>query len=313
MIDTLVGAIPRQEFMLSGHNACQGCGPALAVRHLIKISGSEALIVIPASCWSIISGVEPFRSLKTVVLHCPFPSSAAIGAGIKKGLEATGDTRTQVIVLAGDGATFDIGLQGLSGVAERNENIIYICYDNEAYMNTGTQRSSASPYGSHSTTTPAPKIKSSPKKDIMKIVAAHEVPYAATANIAYPGDMLAKMRRAMQIEGFRFLHIFTPCMQGWGSPIEFTVKLARLAVLTRLFPLYEVEDGERYRINYLPEEYWPVETYLQGQKRFSSLPEAERALLQERIDRGWQALCQKAGVHPAVSPPISKSGNSRLL
>ena len=296
MIHTLVGDIPRQESMLGGHNGCQGCGPALAVRHLIKISGPEAIIVIPASCWSIISGVEPFHSLKTVVLHCPFPSAAATGAGIKKGLEATGDTRTQVIVLAGDGATFDIGLQGLSGVAERNEDIIYVCYDNEAYMNTGTQRSSASPYGSHSTTTPAPQIKSSPKKDIMKIVEAHEIPYAATANIAYPGDMLAKMRRAMQVKGFRFLHIFTPCMQGWGSPIEFTVKLARLAVLTRLFPLYEVEDGEHYRINYLPEEYMPIQAYLEGQKRFSSLQVEDTVLLQDRIERNWQALCQKAGV-----------------
>lgn len=303
MIHTLVGDIPRREFMLSGHNGCQGCGPALAVRHLIKISGPEAIIVIPASCWSIISGVEPFHSLKTVVLHCPFPSAAATGAGIKKGLGATGDTRTQVIVLAGDGATFDIGLQGLSGVAERNEDIIYVCYDNEAYMNTGTQRSSASPYGSLSTTTPAPAAKSSPKKDIMKIVAAHEVPYAATANIAYPGDLLAKMRRAMQIKGFRFLHVFTPCMQGWGSPVEHTVKLARLAVLTRLFPLYEVENGERYRINYFPEEHLSVQAYLEGQKRFSSLREADLARMQGRIDRAWQALCQKAGVNPALPLP----------
>ena len=303
MLHTLVGDIPRQEFMLSGHNGCQGCGPALAVRHLVKVSGPEAVIVIPASCWSIISGVEPFRSLKTVVLHCPFPAAAATGAGIKKGLEAAGDTRTQVIVLAGDGATFDIGLQGLSGVAERNEDIIYVCYDNEAYMNTGTQRSSASPLGSLSTTTPAPKIKSSPKKDIMKIMAAHEIPYAATATIAYPGDLLAKMRRAMQIKGFRFLHIFTPCMQGWGSPIEFTVRLSRLAVLTRLFPLYEVEDGERYRINYLPEEYMPIQAYLQGQKRFSSLQAADLAMFQERIEREWQALCHKAGVDPAIPPP----------
>ncbi|MGI6307098.1 MAG: thiamine pyrophosphate-dependent enzyme [Dethiobacteria bacterium] len=300
MLHTLVGDFARKEFMLNGHNGCAGCGPALAVRYLVKVSGQEAVIVIPASCWSIISGVEPFRSLETVVLHCPFPSAASTGAGIKKGLEAVGDTRTQVIVLAGDGATFDIGLQGLSGVAERNEDLIYVCYDNEAYMNTGTQRSSASPYGSLSTTTPAPRVKSSPKKEIMKIMAAHRIPYAATATVAYPGDLVAKMRRAMQVRGFRFLHIFTPCMQGWGSPVEFTVRLSRLAVLTRLFPLYEVEDGVRYRISYFPEEYIPVQDYLQGQKRFSYLEEQQIEMLQKNVDRGWQELCQQAGVEPTL-------------
>ncbi|NLJ56561.1 MAG: pyruvate synthase subunit beta [Firmicutes bacterium] len=301
MLQTLLGDFPRREYMLNGHNACAGCGPALAVRYLVKVSRQEAVIVIPASCWSIIAGVEPFRSLETVVLHCPFPAAASVGAGIKKGLEAVGDTRTQVIVLAGDGATFDIGMQGLSGVAERNEDLLYVCYDNEAYMNTGTQRSSASPYGSLSTTTPAPRAKSSPKKEIMKIMAAHRIPYAATASVAYPADLMAKMQRAMQVKGFRFLHIFTPCMQGWGSPVEFTVRLARLAVLTRIFPLYEVADGARYRISSFPEEHIPIEEYLQGQKRFAGLDESQKALLQKEVDRNWAALCRQADHSPFIS------------
>lgn len=296
MINTIVGSFPREEFFLSGHNACPGCGPAIAVRHMVKVTASRAVIVIPASCWSIISGVVPWRSLETVVLHCPFPSAAATGGGIKKGLEAVGNTHTQVIVLAGDGGTFDIGLQGLSGAAERNEDIIFVCYDNEAYMNTGVQKSSATPYGSYSTTTPAPKIKSNPKKDIMKIMAAHQIPYAATATIAFPEDLSFKVKRALEIKGFRFLHILTPCPQGWGTPSDKTVELSRLAVLTRLFPLWEVEGGQSYKINVLPEEYLPVDVYLKPQKRFFSLEKAQVDFIQENVERQWDELCRNAGV-----------------
>lgn len=296
MIDTLLGSFLREEHFLSGHNACPGCGPAIAVRHMIKVTGSGAVIVIPASCWSIISGVVPWRSLETVVLHCPFPSAAATGSGIKKGLEAVGDTDTQVIVLAGDGGTFDIGLQGLSGAAERNEDIIFVCYDNEAYMNTGVQKSSATPYGSYSTTTPAPKIKSNPKKDIMKIMAAHRIPYAATATIAFPQDLILKIKRALKTKGFRFIHILTPCPQGWGCSSDQTVELSRLAVLTRLFPLWEVEEGQRYRINLQPEEYLPVDVYLKPQKRYFSLEESQINVIQEDIERKWDELCRYAGV-----------------
>ncbi|RJX27066.1 MAG: pyruvate synthase subunit beta [Dethiobacter sp.] len=302
MINTLVGSFSQEEFMFSGHNACPGCGPAIAVRHIIKATASRAVIVIPASCWSIISGVVPLRTLETVVMHCPFPSAAATGGGIKKGLEAVGDTHTQVIILAGDGGTFDIGLQGLSGAAERNEDIIFVCYDNEAYMNTGMQKSSASPYGSYSTTTPAPKVKINPKKDIMKIINAHQVPYAATATIAFPGDLISKVKRALGIKGFRFLHILTPCPQGWGSPIDKTVELSRLAVLTRLFPLWEVEGGVHYKLNFLPEEYLPVYEYLKPQKRFSSLDQSQVGLVQENVERQWEEICRNTGVASPFRP-----------
>ncbi|NMB41108.1 MAG: pyruvate synthase subunit beta [Firmicutes bacterium] len=295
MINTLVGDFSREEFMLSGHNACSGCGPAIAMRFIMKVAASGAVVVIPASCWSIISGVVPLRSLKTVVLHCPFPAAAATGGGIKKGLEAVGDSRTQVIVLAGDGGTFDIGLQGISGAAERNEDIIFICYDNEAYMNTGTQKSSATPYGSYSATTPAPKVKSDPKKDIMEIVAAHRVPYAATATIAFPGDLSQKIQRALETKGFRFIHILTPCPEGWGSPADITVKLSRLAVLTRLFPLYEIKNGAEYKLNFLPEDYLPVNEYLKPQKRFASLDKLQIEHIQESVENHWKELCCKTG------------------
>jgi len=292
MFDTILGEFSKEEFMSSGHNACAGCGPAIAVRLLMKAVGHKVVIVIPASCWSIISGVVPLRTLETVVMHCPFPSAASTASGVRKGLESLGDFETQVVVLAGDGGTFDIGLQGLSGAAERNEDILFVCYDNEAYMNTGMQKSSATPYGSRSTTTPDPMVKTNPKKDIMKIMAAHRIPYATTATIAFPGDLISKFKRALEIKGLRFLHIFTPCPQGWGSPTDKTVELSRLAVLTRLFPLMEVEDGENYTMNYLPEEYVPIEKYLHLQKRFKSLEKEEVALIQGKVDKEWEKMCK---------------------
>ena len=151
--------IPQEEYMLSGHTACPGCSAALSIRHATKALGKETVFVITACCFSIISGQLPLRTFELNVFHCPFPSAASTGSGLKRGLTAMGDTTTQVVVLAGDGGTFDIGLQGLSAAAERNEDIIFICYDNEAYMNTGMQRSSATPYGSKSATSPAPRVK----------------------------------------------------------------------------------------------------------------------------------------------------------
>lgn len=301
MIETPVGSFTSEELMLSGHNACPGCGAALVVRYLVKEVGQKALIVIPASCWSIISGVVPLRCLETTVLHCPFPAAAAVGAGLKKGLYALGDKKTQVIVLAGDGGTFDIGLQGLSGAAERNEDILFICYDNEAYMNTGMQKSSATPYGSLSTTTPAPRIKSNPKKDILKIIASHRIPYAATATIAFPEDMGYKFRRAMEIEGFRFLHILTPCPQGWGSPVEKTVELSRSAVLTGIFPLLEVENGRSYTLNYVPDNFIPVQEYFKPQKRFSFLKEEDLQVVENEIASTWEELLLQAERNKAAS------------
>ena len=295
-VDTPLGQLPGEEYIMSGHNACPGCGATLAIRYMLKETGDNSVIVIPASCWSIISGVVPLRCLDTVVMHCPFPAAAGTGSGIKKGLEAVGDQDTQVIVLAGDGATFDIGIQGLSGAAERNEDIIYVCYDNEAYMNTGVQRSSATPYASFSTTTPVPKVKPNPKKDIMKIVADHKVPYAATSTIAYPADILSKFRKALSIKGFRFLHLLIPCPQGWGSPVEMTVELSRRAVLSRLFPLMEVENGEEYTLNYVPPDYFPLENYIKPQKRFSSVTSTHVEEMQQAVDKNWEELCVKAGI-----------------
>jgi pyruvate/2-oxoacid:ferredoxin oxidoreductase beta subunit len=286
--------LPREEYLFCGHTACPGCAAAILVRHLTKALGKKTVFVITASCFSIIAGQPPLRTLDLNVFHCPFPSAAGVGSGLKSGLKAINENETQVLVLAGDGGTFDIGLQGLSAAAERNEDIIFVCYDNEAYMNTGMQRSSASPLGSQSNTTPAPREKSNPKKDIMAIMAAHAIPYAATATVAFPQDLLAKFTRARAIKGFRFFHLLSPCPPGWGIESDQTIELSRLAVETGVFPLYELEDGERVTLSYQPEKQLPVADYLRLQRRFSTLTEDDRQKIQKSVDRNWQKLLTRA-------------------
>jgi pyruvate ferredoxin oxidoreductase beta subunit/2-oxoisovalerate ferredoxin oxidoreductase beta subunit len=203
-----------------------------------------------------------------------------------------GDTETTVLSWAGDGGTFDIGFQSLSGAVERNEDCIFVCYDNEAYMNTGVQRSSSTPYGMRTTTTPGQDWKKTRKKNIMEIMAAHRIPYAATASIAFPEDMIAKFQKAKEKKGgSRFIHIFASCATGWGAPSEMSVKIARLAVQTNIFPLYEIENGTRYTLNYKGDR--PVEDYLQTQGRFKHLNKADIAQIQKTVTEDWTAVCRK--------------------
>jgi len=201
------------------------------------------------------------------------------------------------LAVAGDGGTFDIGIQAVSAAAERNDDYIYICYDNEAYMNTGIQRSSATPWGAWTTTTPPANLKSQPKKDIVRIMAAHRVPYAATASIAYPDDFIRKIKKAKETRGFKFIYAFSPCPVGWRFSSELTIRLARLAVQTKVFPLYEVEDGERYILNEEPEGT-PVSDYLKPQGRFGFLREGDLERIQENVDREWQRLMHRMESRP---------------
>jgi pyruvate/2-oxoacid:ferredoxin oxidoreductase beta subunit len=193
---------------------------------------------------------------------------------------------------AGDGGTFDIGLQALSGSAERNDDIIYVCYDNEAYMNTGIQRSSATPFLSWTTTTPNPVFKDTPKKDIMEIMAAHRIPYAATATPSFPEDFLEKMRKAKQVKGLRFIHILSSCPPGWKFPSELSVKISRLAVETKVFPLYEIENGRKYTLTVEPKGL-PVGEYLKLQGRFGHLTEKMIQAIQANVDEEWSILREK--------------------
>ncbi|HYD50989.1 MAG TPA: thiamine pyrophosphate-dependent enzyme [Gemmatimonadaceae bacterium] len=281
--------VPERELMTAGHLACPGCGGALAMRMVLKELGENTVVVLPACCWSIIAGPFPQSSLKVPLYHTAFETGAAVASGVRAALDLRGDTETTVLVWAGDGGTFDIGLQALSGAAERNENILYCCYDNEAYMNTGIQRSSATPWGAWTSTTPARQPQASPKKDILAIMAAHRIPYAATASVSYPVDLLEKVRRARATRGTRFLHILAPCPPGWKFADERSIDMGRLAVQTRVFPLMEVEDGTRWRFT-MEHAGEPVERYLRPQGRFRHMSDEDVRQVQANVDERWAML-----------------------
>jgi len=281
------------EMMYSGHSACPGCAAALTVRFMTRALGPDLTVVITASCWSIIAAVPPLSTLKNPILHCPFPSAGAVGGGLRRGLNKKGHHDTTLAVLAGDGGTFDIGLQALSGAAQRNEDYIFVCYDNEAYMNTGVQTSSATPIGARTSTAPYPMFKEGQKKDIMKIMAAHKIPYAATATVAYPDDMHRKFKKAKEIKGFRFFHILSPCPPGWGTESSDTIYLSRLAVTSGFFPLYEIENGVRWNINMpLQDKRTPLKDYLGAQKRFAQMEQDRIEALQQEVDLDWTCLLE---------------------
>lgn len=292
MSQTLIrDQIPTEELMTSGHLACPGCGAPIAMRLVLKALGPRTVIVMPACCWTIIAGPWPQSSVEVPVYHSPFAGAPAVASGVRAALDARGDTDTSVVVWAGDGGTFDIGIQALSGAAERNENIIYFCYDNEAYMNTGIQRSSSTPVGAWTTTTPAGRAGPMPKKDILSILTAHGIPYAATASIAYPLDLLAKVRKAKSLRGTRFLHILSPCPPGWRADDGNTVELARIAVCSRAFPLLEVENGRWRFTQEHPGDC--IEPYIKMQGRFRTLSEEQQAIVKQQIAARWEELEQR--------------------
>ena len=282
------------EYMYSGHVGCPGCGAAIAMRFTLKALGDKIIVVLPACCWSIIAGSYPQSALKVPVIHSAFETGGAVASGVRAALDVKGDSETTVVTWAGDGGTFDIGFQALSGAVERNEDFIYVCYDNEAYMNTGVQRSSSTPYGAWTTTTPGREWKKMRKKNIVEALVAHRIPYAATANIAFPEDLVRKVRKAKEMKGSRFIHIYASCPTGWRIPSEMSVKIARMAVQTNIFPLYEVENGIHYTINYKPKEYL-VREYFKLQGRFRHLSDKDLDQIQEMVNEDWELLLRKAG------------------
>ncbi|MDD2390849.1 MAG: thiamine pyrophosphate-dependent enzyme [Desulfobacterales bacterium] len=278
--------------MCSGHVGCPGCGATIAMKLAFEAFDDKTIIIIPACCWAIVGGFFPNTALKVPIFHTAIETCGAAGSGIRAALDMKGDTETNVVAWAGDGGTFDIGFQSLSGAAERNENMIYVCYDNEAYMNTGIQRSSATPYGAWTTTTPGKDWKQSRKKNLVEAMAAHRVPYAATTNIAFPEDMIRKFKKAKEMKGgFRLLHVFSSCPTGWRVPSEKSIKVARLASQTNVFPLYEVEDGKHYTLNY--EGHLPVADYLSIQGRYKHLTQDDINQIQHMVDDDWDLLARK--------------------
>jgi len=297
------------ELFSSGHRACAGCGPAIALRLIMKAARGPVIATNSTGCMEVVSTIYPYTSWKIPWIHTAFENVAANAAGIETALKVMkkkGQLKydhVDVVAFGGDGGTFDIGIQALSGAVERGHDFLYVLYDNEAYMNTGIQRSSGTPMGAWTTTSPAGKVipgKSERKKPIADIMVAHEMPYVATASITYWKDLVLKARKGMEVNGPAFLHVFAPCPRGWRSETAKSVEIARLAVLTCVFPLWEAEYDE-YKLSSAskaiarnPERKLPVEVYLKTQGRFRHLfkPENKHVLeaIQKEVDRRWQKL-----------------------
>ena len=284
----------KEENVYCGALSCRGCGWSLLVRHISSVMGTKTVYVVPACCFSIIAGPYPMNMLKGTVVHTLFAAAAATATGIRHALDRQGKNKTPVIVLAGDGGTFDIGLQALSGAAARNENILYICNNNGAYMNTGVQSSTATPMGAITTTNPAGK--NSNAKDLMGIVAAHKIPYFATASLAFLDDLKKKIEKAKSIPGFRFIMIDSPCPPGHKYAPELSIEVSRLAVETNYFPLFEAEN-DNYEISYFPKKKVAVSELLKQQGRFSHLFKNDATKLmntyQKQVDADWKTLLDK--------------------
>lgn len=296
--------VDRKEYFSAGHRACQGCGEVLALRLLLKALGEDVVVANATGCMEIISTAYPQTAWLHPYIHVAFENAAAVGSGVEAGLKALrrkgkiADRDVKTIAIAGDGGTADIGLQALSGAMERGHDMIFFCLDNEAYMNTGIQRSSATPYGAMTTTSP-PGSKSigqsTWKKNMPKIAAAHNIPYVATACPSYPFDLMNKIKKVKSVQGPAYIHILSVCPTGWRIPSNQAIKYGRLAVQTGVFPLYEVENGQ-YKLNYSTEPLKPVAEYLKGQGRFRHLKEPEIEKIQERVNRDWEELKNLAAI-----------------
>jgi pyruvate ferredoxin oxidoreductase beta subunit/2-oxoisovalerate ferredoxin oxidoreductase beta subunit len=280
-------AMEEKEYMRSGHMACPGCGVASTMRLVLKILGEKTIVVIIPGCQAVISANYPNSVLTVPCFHSAFEIAAPTAAGIANALKVQGQEDITVLAIAGDGGTFDIGLQSLSGAADRNENFIYLCLDNEAYMNTGIQSSSSTPERVWTMTTPGGRRGR--KKKLMQIIAAHRMPYAATATMGNPLDLMDKIKKAKAIKGTRFIHTLAPCPTGWRMAEDHTAKSAMLAIETKLFPLYEIIDGTEYRITHQPQGL-PVSEYTKMQGRYRHFSEDDMATLQREVDEEWEQL-----------------------
>jgi len=273
-----------------GHTACAGCGMAIVFRHVIETLGSDIILVNATSCSEIISTPYPRSCVGVPYIHVTFENAASVASGISRALKAQGNNHTKVVVFAGDGGTYDIGFGALSGMLERNEDVLYVCYDNEAYMNTGNQRSSSTPHFAATTTTPPGSVhkgKDMFKKPIIDIVAAHRIPYVASASAGYIADFDTKLKKAAEMKGSRFIVVFAPCVPGWGEDPSITVDVGKLVVETGIWKMVEIVDGKR-TLTYSPQTRKPVEEYFKTQKRFAHLTKEQMAELQKLVDKEWE-------------------------
>jgi pyruvate ferredoxin oxidoreductase beta subunit len=294
--------ITKKEIFAPGHRACIGCAEALAVRLACKALGKNVIIASATGCMEIVSSQLPYTSWHVPWIHTLFENTAAVASGIEAGLKAMvrkgrrTEQDVKVVAMAGDGGTSDIGLQALSGALERGHDFLYICFDNEAYMNTGIQRSSSTPYGASTTTSPAGKVSIGQfawKKNMPAIVAAHDVPYVATACPSYPFDLMDKVGKGLDTAGPAYVHILSVCPTGWRCPPDLSVRIGRLAVETGIFPLYEVENGQ-YKLSFDFPKLRPVTDYLKLQGRFGHLSPDDINKIQTRVTEEYEKLREKA-------------------
>jgi pyruvate ferredoxin oxidoreductase beta subunit len=286
--------LPEEELIYPGTRACAGCGMALIYRIALKALGAKTISTVPASCLTVLHGMQGFCTTKVSVYHTPFATTGAAASGIAASLQDKGlDDEVTVLAFAGDGGTTDIGIQSLSGAVERGTNFIFACYDNEAYMNTGVQRSGSTPLGAFSTTTPGGKTAH--KKNMPKILEAHGIPYVATAIASYPLDIFEKFKKAKEIKGSKYFHILSPCPPGWGYDPKDTIKLGRLAVQTGFWPLYEVIEGtlilSKESKRFLDStKLKPIEEYLMAQKRFKDIDQDVINEYKQIINDQWNEI-----------------------
>jgi len=290
--------VPKKETFAPGHRACIGCGEALAVRLMAKALGQNVIIINATGCMEVIASPLPWTSWEVPWIHTLFENTAAVASGVEAGLKAMmrkGRRKVsdiKVVAIGGDGATSDIGLQALSGALERGHDFLYVCFDNEAYMNTGIQRSSSTPYGASTTTAPAGKKSIGQltwKKNLPAIAVAHDIPYVATASHSYPFDLMEKVAKGAATPGPAYIHVLSVCPTGWRSAADLTIRLGRLAVETAIFPLYEVENG-RYKLSFDPPKLRPVTDYLKLQGRFRHLTPEDIDKIQSRVIKEYEKL-----------------------
>jgi pyruvate ferredoxin oxidoreductase beta subunit len=299
--------VPVEEFVAEGHSFCTGCGEVLALRLACKALGRNVIIANATGCIEICTSPLPVTSWRVPWIHTLFENTAAVISGSEAGLRILmkkgkmPEKDIKCVAVAGDGGTSDIGMQALSGAFERRHDFLYLCFDNEAYMNTGIQRSSATPYGASTTTAPAGKFsigQTTWKKNLPEIAVAHNISYVATASPGYPFDLMNKVKKGGEVKGPAYVHILSPCPTGWRSPGNLSVKISKLAVETAIFPLYEVENG-RYKLNVDLAKLEPVEEYLKPQGRFRHLLEAEVKEIQEHVNEEYARLKAKAAYFEA--------------
>lgn len=307
--------LPEEEYFAPGHRACLGCGPVITLKLVLKALGPRTIVSEATGCMEIVSSTFPESSWGVPWIHVAFETAASVASGIEAGLKALqrkgrypASGRITVLAIAGDGGSADIGFQAISGALERGHDFIYLCYDNEAYMNTGIQRSSQTPFGSWTTTSPAGSKSIGQrtwKKNMPAIAAAHNIPYVATACLSYPFDLFEKVRKAKEIVGPKYLHIYSSCPTGWRMEPDLTIQVGRLAVESNVFPLYEVENGV-YRITYKPEKTRSVSEYMKIQRRFSHLNEEQIAEIQKRVDLEYEKLLLMEKVTGGAKQEVEK-------